>query len=210
MLSDKVVLLGHAMAIEKNDDIALATLMKFLKAHTLQEGCTLSVLGKNTKNSQHYLVYETWESRKAWHTHFQSAHVEEFYKDSKNFFTDVQFTLYTPFFDTLSVCKYLHMKPYENSIIALGTIHAHEGKELETRQDVTACITRNKEEKGCLYSALHIEQEDGRQFMGFEIWESQMAWIQHIQQPHVTVMTEKLPQIAESSIIDTYKVIPLL
>ncbi len=210
MLSDKVVLLGQAVAIAEHADIAQVKLLEFLKGNTLENGCTLSILSKSTKNSQNYLVYEIWESRKAWHDHLQSPNVEEFYRESKKFFSDIQFTLHNPFIETLNVCKYVHIKAYENSLIAFGTILAQPGKEHETRQDVTACITQNKEEKGCLYSALHIEQNNARQFMGYEIWENKMAWIQHLQKTHVTTMTEKLPHIAESSIIETYTVIPLL
>ncbi len=210
MLSDKVILLGKATALEEHSSVAQAKLFEFLKNNDLEDSCTLSILGKSTKNPRHFLAYEVWESKKAWHDHLQSPRVEEFYRDSKKFFSDIHFTLYTPFLDTLNVCKYVHIKAYENSIVAFGTIHAQKGKEAQARQDVTACISRNKEEKGCLYSALHIEQNNAEQLMGYEIWESQQAWIQHLQQPHVTAMTEQLPNIAQSSIIETFKIIPLL
>ncbi len=210
MLSEKVVLIGHAMALDKQADIAQVKLLEFLKNNTTEEGCALSILSKSTKNPHQFMAYEIWESKKTWHEHLHSANVSEFYRESKQFFSDIQFTLYTPFLDTLGVCKYVHIKNYENSIIAFGKIHAQQGMEHQARQDVTTCITHNKEEKGCLYTALHMEQNTPEQLMGFEIWENQMAWIQHLQQPHVTVMTEKLPTIAQESIIETFKVIPLI
>ncbi len=94
------------------------------------------------------------------------------------------------------------MRP--DKIIVLGSGTVREGKIEDTITCITQCIARNKMEPGCLYSKLHINKKEPNKFVTCEMWESQGAWLTHLQKEHVHEFGNELETLMTDIQLKTY------
>ncbi len=203
MISKKIILAGHAIA--KTDKITLAhdMLAEFLKLNTAEVGCELCTLHINTKNNNHFMVYEIWKDKEAWLKHRNLNHVEDFLASYQNLFEEMYFTTYHNVHDD-GVYKYGSLTSFSKKIAVLAYATAHAGKIDAAKKSLALFLQKNRQEPGCMYSSLQIEHDNPNQFMVYEVWENQEAFFKHLSQEHCSEMSVIHKEFMDNVKLDTF------
>lgn len=78
-------------------------------------------------------------------------------------------------------------------------IKAKPGREQALEQELRIAVPPTHEEPGCLRFALHRSPSDVGTFLLVERWRSQAALDEHLKQPYLTRLLDRLKELAEVS-----------
>ncbi len=205
MITEKFVIVGIGITTEDKIPEAHASLVNFFHDNNKVQGCELSTLQVCTKKKNYFLNYEIWESEEIWKAHFNSEHVQKFYRDSLKYFVDFHFDTYTQFSGPYGIYHYGSQSSLEKQMSLIGVFTAHDGKAMELKKLLQDFFAKNKNETGCLFNAVHISNKNPHQIMAFEVWKDNAAWIQHIQQQHSMDFSEQSQKLITNLEFDTFK-----
>ncbi len=210
MISKKFALVGYGTAVEGKISEAHASLVNFFQGNSKARGCELSTLQVNTKKKNYFLNYEIWESEALWKAHFDSPHVQEFYRESLKYFTDFHFDTYMQFAGSHGIYHYGSAASLKKQVAILGILTAQDGKVMELKELLQDFLAKNKNEQGCLFNAVHVSSKNPNELLAFEVWEDNGAWIQHLQQAHSTDFSEQSQKLITNLKFDTFNCLPIL
>ncbi len=85
-----------------------------------------------------------------------------------------------------------------NHLIVIATIVAKPGKEAETEAVLRALIEPTRHDPGYIQYDLHVDLEDARCFLFYEVWESREALDRHLDTPHLNAFKARVPELVET------------
>ncbi len=94
MSSEKIIVIGQAIARKGNIDFCRDKVQEFIKNNSEESGCEMSTMSIDKTNPHIFLVYEIWKDHNAWVKHLQTIHVTEFIENYNDFFENIQFSMY--------------------------------------------------------------------------------------------------------------------
>jgi quinol monooxygenase YgiN len=80
-------------------------------------------------------------------------------------------------------------------VVVLARFKARQGKEDLVRQELAALLAPTRTEPGCKYYECHEVSGVPEDFVFYEIWESQAALDEHLQQPHLQALLGKVEEL---------------
>ncbi len=205
MISEKFALVGVGIAVEDKISEAHASLVDFFHGNNRVQGCELSTLQVCTKKKNYFLNYEIWENEKIWKAHFNSEHVQKFYREPVKNFVDFHVDTYTQFSGSHGIYHVGSQASLEKQMSLIGIFTVREGKVMEFKDLMQDFFAKNRKEEGCLFNALHLSNETPNRIMAFEVWKDNTAWIQHLQKQHSMEFSEQSQQFITSLEFDTFK-----
>ncbi len=72
-----------------------------------------------------------------------------------------------------------------NSLILVANIIVKEGKEEFLKQELSKLIETTKKEEGCIQYILQQNNENPRNFVFYEAWETRELWQEHAKNEHL-------------------------
>ncbi len=204
MISEKFAVLGYGTAVEDKIPEAHASLVNFFHSNSKVQGCELSSLHVSNKKKNFFLNYEIWENEKAGNAHFNSPHVQKFYRESLKYFVDFNFVTYTQFKGTHGIYHYGSEASLEKQMAVLGRFTAKHGKVMELKKLMQDFFAQNKNEPGFGFNAMHFNNKNINELMAFEVWKDNAAWLQHLQQARSMNFSEQTPEFMENLVFDTF------
>ncbi len=204
MITERFALVGFGTALEDKISEAHNSLVNFFHGNNKVSGCEMSTLQVCTKKKNYFLNYEIWENEKVWKAHFESEHVQKFYRESLKYFENFHFDTYKQLSGSYGIYHYGNQASLEKQVSILGVTIAHEGKVMELKELMQDFFAKNKNEQGCLFNSVHLSKENPNQIMAFEVWKDNAAWIQHIQQQHSSDFSEQSQQLVADLKFDTF------
>ncbi len=205
MITGKFALVGFGTALEDKIPEAHASLVNFFHGNSKVRGCELSTLQVSTKKKNVFLNYEIWESEKIWKAHFNSDHVQEFYRVTPKCFADFHVNKYTQFRGSHGIYHYGSQASLEKQVSVLGSLTAQEGKVMELKKLMQDFFAKNKDVPGCLFNSVHVNKKNPNTIMAFEVWKDNAAWLQHLQQARAIEFSEQSQSLITGLEFDTFK-----
>lgn len=86
-------------------------------------------------------------------------------------------------------------------------IKARSGQDGALEQALREVVAPTHSEPGCIRFALHRSSSDKGSFLLVERWASQVALDEHLQQPYIRTLFEKMADLAELSVAEPFTLI---
>ncbi len=74
----KLIIVANIKASSDKIDLVKSALEKLIPITRTEPGCIQYDLHQDNDNPEHFMFYETWETRKLWQTHMNAQHLKDY------------------------------------------------------------------------------------------------------------------------------------
>ncbi|MEP3248367.1 MAG: putative quinol monooxygenase [Sneathiella sp.] len=83
-----LTIIAHIYAVPEKTDSVKHELLKLIPITRNEPGCITYDLHQDNENPNHFLFYETWETRDLWQTHMNAPHLADYLKATEGAVTE--------------------------------------------------------------------------------------------------------------------------
>ncbi len=97
MSSQSITILGYATVEEKHHELFTTLATRMVTINRTEQGCLQSLILRDMKHNNNFVLHEVWEDSAAWIQHIQQQHVFDFIEQSKDLGTGLTIHKFSTF-----------------------------------------------------------------------------------------------------------------